>query len=374
MKPKTIQSILAAALLAPGALFAQTTATTTPVGYITYTVPAESDANISVPLSRPVEFSGVVSSISANTVTVSGTPFTTAPPQFVYDPSESKFNTYYLEVLSGPIAGRKFKVTANGASTLTLDPDAANDVASQGLAATNKFQVVPYWTLNTLYPNGTGIGTNANPFSPETTILFTDARGIGTDRSSVASYFHYDGVAGGTAGWYNADNLGAGVQPDVVIDPSFTFTVRNTKVTSLTLVNSGNVKISPSATPIDEDVEPNDVYLQLPFPVDVSLNDSGLLGGNAVRQSPNPFSPLDVVYVYDVLATGLDVGVAATYFYYDGVAGGAAGWYDANNLGAGVVGTNKVLTAGSTIVVRKGPGTLNGVTIWTAPLPYSLNP
>ncbi|TAE92507.1 MAG: TIGR02597 family protein [Verrucomicrobia bacterium] len=373
MTTNKLLPLLVASFLAPIALHAQNTATTTPVGYVTYVVPAESDANISVPLMRNPEFSGTIQSVSANTVTVANASFATNPQQFVFDASQDKFKTYYLEVMTGPIAGRRFKVLANDVNTITLDPDAANSVESQGLTASSTFQLVPYWTLETLYPNGAGIGTNSSPFAPETTLLFTDARGIGTDRSSVATYFHYDGSVGGDAGWYNADNLGAGLQSHVIIDPGFTITIRNSKSSPLTLVNSGSVRISPAAVPVDEDVEPNDVYLQLPFAVDTSLNASGLLTNGVIRSSDNPFSPLDVVYVYDVESTGQDVGVSATYFHYSGAVGGPSGWYDANNLNSGIIGENPLLKAGSSIVIRKGPGVANGVTIWQAPMPYNLN-
>jgi hypothetical protein len=118
MKPKSIKSLLALALLAPGALFAQTTAKTTPVGYITHEIasgesfaPGGAATLISPTLIRPTEFAGV------STVSPSGgavITFTAGVPADLND-------TYVLEISSGVKEGWWSTVASSTATTITVD-------------------------------------------------------------------------------------------------------------------------------------------------------------------------------------------------------------------------------------------------------------
>ena len=68
MKPKSINTIMVAALLAPGALFAQTTAKTGPVGY--ETIALEAGFNyIGLRLHQPTLAAGVLDAVSSGSVT-----------------------------------------------------------------------------------------------------------------------------------------------------------------------------------------------------------------------------------------------------------------------------------------------------------------
>ena len=78
MKPKSIKSLLALALLAPGALFAQTTAKTTPVGYVTTENLAQDQYNlVGITVHNPTVAAGVLSAESDTAVTTTGVDFTT---------------------------------------------------------------------------------------------------------------------------------------------------------------------------------------------------------------------------------------------------------------------------------------------------------
>lgn len=358
MKP--IQSaIIAAALM--GYASAQT-ATTVPVGYISLTVPAASDTNIAVPLQRASVWSGASTGITADTVSVAASSFTA---------SQFGAETHMLQVTSGPLSGRIFPILSNATGNVVVDPVVATSLQAQGFVVGNTFTIRPYWTLDTLFPAGAGVGQNSDPFSPITSLYFADNELTGSNRSLLDNFFYYDGSGGGDAGWYDVNDLGAGLQGGKTIQPSSALTVRNLGESALSMVVSGEV---PSVSPkllVVSDTQENDNVLQVPLPVDTSLNQSQLFESGAVADSSDPFAPTDVVYIYDPEGTGLNPSTSATYFHYDGSGGGDAGWYDVNDLGSGVIGTGLVIKAGSQIVIRKAAGEFQANT-WTAPLPYTL--
>ena len=360
MKP--IQSaIIAAALM--GSASAQT-ATTVPVGYMSLTVPAETDTPISTPLLRPAAWSGASTAVSGNTVSVAAASFTA---------SQFGASTNMLQVTSGPLIGRTFPVLSNATGTVTVDPVGSTTLQAQGFASTNTFVIRPYWTLNTLFPSGAGIGVNSDPFSPNTQVLIRDNSDSGINRAPSVSYFYYDGTAGGNAGWYNSSDLDAGLQNDLTLSPEFVPSIRNTTASPLALTLSGEVQSVPTATLVISDTSANDSSAQLSYPVDTSLDQSNLFTSGAVDASSDPFAPGDQLLVFNPSDTGYNPSPSGSYFYYDGVAGGQAGWYDSSDLDAGIIGATTFLKAGSNIIIRKtGNGSGPVADTWTAPLPYSL--
>ena len=153
MKPKTLKTILLAAALAPAALFADT-ATTTPVGYVTITTPASSDATVTLPLQRAALLKTAVSSVAGNVVTFASAGI--SADAFVNSPAT--YTKSYLLVTSGPLAGERYPVTANTATTVTVD--AGTTLQTAGLLAGATFSVIPNWTLGTAFPAGAGVGAS----------------------------------------------------------------------------------------------------------------------------------------------------------------------------------------------------------------------
>ena len=367
MKPIQSAIIAAAALMAATSAQATnhaTTATTVPVGYISLTVPAGSDTPISIPLLRPAAWAGASTAVSGNTVSVAAASFTA---------SQFGASTNMLQVTSGPLIGRTFPVLSNATGTVTVDPVGSTTLQAQGFASTNTFVIRPYWTLNTLFPSGAGIGVNSDPFSPTTQVLISDNSGSGINRAPSGFYFYYDGVAGGDAGWYNSSNLDAGLQNDLTLPSEFVPTIRNVTASPLALTISGEVQSTPAATLVISDTSANDSFAQISYPVDTTLDQSNLFTSGAVAASSDPFAPGDQLLVFNPSGTGLNPSPSGFYFYYDGVAGGEAGWYDSSNLDAGNIGATTFLNAGSSIIIRKaGNGSGPVANTWTAPLPYSL--
>ena len=359
--------ILAAASC--GMALGQTTAYTTPVGYVTVNVPAASDTTLAPSLSLPSSFVGVSTGISGNQITVAATG--AANGAFINALPDVNSKTYVL-VTSGPLAGLRYPVTGNTGTTITVN-GGATTLAAQGFVTGNGISVVPYWTLNTLFPSGLGVGASTDLVNPTSFVFFSNQSGIGINRAPSVVYFYFSGDAINypeyPAGWYNNDNLDGGLQNTVALDPSVLMTLRNSPATSVTV--SGQVpNVALATTFITSNTTPNDEYLGVPYPVDTSLPESGLQA--AIAASPDLVNPTDFVFVYADNATGINKAPSKFYFYFSGDLVNypeyPAGWYDNDNLDGGLV-TAKVLVADRCFGVRKAIGA-NAVTKWTAPIPY----
>jgi len=123
---------------------------TDPVGFVSVTVAANSDAVLAVPLNRASEFKGVISSISGNLITVTGTPGWTAN-QFVFngplDVGTDQIKTYAIQIASGTKEGLTGFISANGTNTLTVVLDAGEDLTGVLAGASgDQIDILPYWT------------------------------------------------------------------------------------------------------------------------------------------------------------------------------------------------------------------------------------
>jgi uncharacterized protein (TIGR02597 family) len=362
MKP--LYSTILALLAAASGAFAQTSASTTPVGYLTLAAPATADTNFSIPLQTASVWAGVSTGVSGDVISVAASTFTAS--QYVYV-SGTQPNTYLLQPTSGALQGRQLKVTANGTGSVTVDPGGSNDVQTQGFVSGDTFVIRPYWTLKTLFPGGAGLGSTSDITNPTTVLFVTDNSTTNVNRSTSASYSYDDGSDTGLAGWYDINSYT--LSDDVVLDPSTVFTAHNSLGTALSLVVSGSVPATQVATLVVTDTQPNDNNIQLSFPVDTSLAQSHLFESGAVTATSDITNPLDVVMVFDPTAASYNPSSSATYAYDDGTDTGLAGWYDVNSYS---LSTGNVLKAGSIIIIRKGAGGSLTATPWIAPLPYTL--
>jgi uncharacterized protein (TIGR02597 family) len=361
-----------------GIASAQATSYTTPVGYLTLTTPANSDASLSIPLARqPAVTTAVTAAVSAATITVKGSGI--AANQFQYADG-SQDDTFMARFTSGGEVGRYYTVISNTASSDAGTPlDPADDTftitldSSVTVAVDDSVSITPYWSLNTLFPGGDGVGTSADPFNPTAFVLFQDQVGTGANRAPDKLFFYFDdGANGPDNGWYENGNLGAGKQDDLVLNPDDLFLIRNSTGTPVELTVSGEIPVVGHKTDLIIAAVVNDNYIAQPFPVDVTLAQSNLQQSGALAGSSDPFNPTDFVLVYDDAAAGFNKAASTIYFYFDdGASGPDNGWYINGDLGAGKVDTSALLKAGRAFVVRKGSGSPSSVE-WTTVLPYSL--
>ena len=361
---KLTYSLLAAAF-ACGLASAQTTAYTTPVGYVTLDVPAGADTTVGQPLHRPTEFAAASTGISGNTISVTAGALTAA--QFEYAaPTQPK--TYYVLVTGGSLAGKVYEIDSNTANDLTIVAGATS-LQDQGFTTGTTFAVVPYWTLNTLFPGGAGVGVTVDDiFSPVAYVQFKSLA-VGQDRAAYKTFFYYGGTEEAGPGWYDNDDLGSGLQNDNIIDPYMMATVRNPQAVANQVVITGEVPSVGIKSPLITGTAINDNYLTTQLPVDLTLAQSGLSA--VLTPATDIFSPVDVVFIYNDNAVGFDKAAYRTFFYYNGTEEQGTGWYDNDDLGAGLQDGAAVLKAGRAFVIRRAGG-VDGTTTFSTPLPYTL--
>jgi len=354
MKHSFLLNTVAATLLLGTAAFAQTVATD-PVGFTTTACPANSDTLTSVPFTRPPEFIGATASATATTLTVSGTPWTAN--QFVYV-AGSQPKTYF--VLIGPHAstnpkeGLFFQITANTANTLTLNTG-GDDLSS--VAAATQILVIPYNTLASVFPNsdaGVSFITSPSVVNRQTQILIPNYTGVGTNLSTAITYFHFNGA------WRRFGNpLTEDHGDDPFVNAGY-FTVRNA-ATGTTLTTLGSVLTKNTTTPLFTRAGATSVqqdnYVTVIRPIDVKLNDLGLITSGAFLPSPSAVNRIDQLLAYDNTQVAINKSSSATYFYFNGA------WRKFGQPLTTDFG-NDTIPAGTGFIIRKG-GTPTGATsLW----------
>ncbi len=138
------------ALLACATLGLNLSAQDEAAGYLRFnTAPTEDTVDwddparfLDVPFVAQVTYRGMVGSASGSLITVADSPIWT-PGAFA--------STHYVEIVNGTDAGMRFAITGNSANSLTVNLGGSSLV---DIAATDEIFVAPFWTLNSLFPEG----------------------------------------------------------------------------------------------------------------------------------------------------------------------------------------------------------------------------
>jgi len=191
MKTNLVVGLIVSSL---GAILnAQSAVSTDPVGFVTVTVPANSDAVLAVPLYRSAAFKGKIQAISGSTLTVAGNP-AWAANQFV-QALPGQTDTFAVLIATGAKEGLIAKVTANSTHQLTIELPVGENLAgiktndADGAGEGDDLDVMPYWTPSTLLSAATPNGTELFAFDNTT---------VGTNVSPTSLLQFFSGF-----GWYN---------------------------------------------------------------------------------------------------------------------------------------------------------------------------
>lgn len=367
MKRQLITLLLATAASMQLSSFASASETTDPVGFTSAASLANSDTLLSVPLTRPTEFGGTVQSIAGSTITVAENPSWTTN-QFVYA-TGTQPKTYYVLFggggTSNPKEGHTYKITSNGASTLTVDTSA--DTLS-GVTANTQLMVVPYWTLGTVFP-ASKMNVSFTPTtlssSYKTQVLIPSNVAVGTNLPVSTMFFsnNVDGTSGNVGWRLVGDNFTS--HDDDLLLPSSYFIVRNQNgAPTLTLRSLGAVLTQNKTTILrTSNSVAQDNAVSMVRPIGVTLNQTGLspADGSFVG-TPRPNSIKDQLLLFSNTQVRHNKRPSATYFYYTGTAG-PQGW---KLKGAGTADHgNDIIPAGSAIVVRKARTATGASVFWT---------
>ncbi len=324
MKPKTILTGLAAALLAPGALFAQTTATTTPVGYISHTIAGAGESSaaftyISPTLIQPTEFAG------QSTISPSGGAVIT----FASGVPANLNGTYVLEISTGTKEGWWSTVASSTSTTITVE-----DAFPAGLPANVAITVRKHATLqNFLGSNSIGLGSfngadasdEVQVFNPLTQTAQPFAFVTGEDWGDTQNY--PNGV------WLNLET--GEPENNKVVVPGSSVVVKRIAATPLSFVSTGAVKTTKTEV---------DVYEGVNF-LGATMAANGTLGNSNFASQIFQWDGASAEYD-EIQILGIDQSVVPFASIDDG---GAVIW----NISLSDYGTSQAYTAGTGLILKR---------------------
>lgn len=300
------------------------------------------DTVLSVPLKIPAVFRATVASVSGTTITFSGTPGLTEN-QFAYV-AGTQPQTYYLFFESGDLAGRVFTVSDNSTTAVTLTEEAA-------AAADDAVAIHPYWTLATLFSSDQGLtsATNAGERPIEVILPAVDSDGVNPVAETV--YYLRDGA------WRKVGAAFDATFDDTFLAPDRPVVVRMNQAEDATLVLTGEVTMSPLSLPVRARADGlQDNLLSLGRPLDVTLDESGLAGGDAFETTTDSGQIKDRVVLY-AGEPGQNRMPTDAYYYFNG------GWRKEGDDPATDHGS-VVIKAGQGLVIRKAEQAGDPVDYW----------
>jgi uncharacterized protein (TIGR02597 family) len=314
-------------------------------GFIQLSAQASTDTHISPAFSRPCVWRDRITSITSNTFSIGGSPNWSAN---AFVPSVNQTDTYYVKILSGALNGLFFTITGNDATSVTID-NAGVDLST--LAPGDQIEIAPYWTLGTLYPAseaGTKFIASSSPLARQTEIMPYDASSTGINRTPSNGYFFYNGA------WRKIGSNIAISFDNTVLYPDSYFLQRNkanaTSPLFLGRVNTASISTILEGAPSTQ----NDNYTALSFPLDVTLNRSGL-ASSGFSSSPSPGSITDRLLLFDPSLTGYNIAPSATYYYYNNA------WRKVGSSASIDFGNSVNLPAGGGFIIRKATGASSAI-------------
>jgi uncharacterized protein (TIGR02597 family) len=165
---------------------------------ITFSLAGGSTTYLSLPLTNNLTYTGVVSAVTSTTISVAD-----SPSPFTAGGLASASAPYFVKFISGSEMGRILLVTANSASSLTLD---ATDHSSQtvylntsgfSVAPGDIFEVFPGDTLASVFGNNTA--QNPLVLQGSTSVYTADSISIYSSTSMLWQTYYFDTSSGNWA-------------------------------------------------------------------------------------------------------------------------------------------------------------------------------
>ena len=310
-----------------------------PCGWVRQSAPAQSETRIGPVLEREPVW-------EASLVAVEGTViFPDALPTAELDalaPSEG--GAYYVRFRTGALIGRAYRITESGADFLALE-GAVEEL--EVLVAGDLLEILPYWTLGTLYPleaAGVAFIPSVSSLVRQTEVLFYDPAGVGINRAPVATYYFFNGAWRKVGAAVSQSFSGTPISPDAYL-------VQRNKAAATTLTYCGLVSTGPRVIPLSGSLSARqDHHLTVPHPVPVTLRESGLFESGAFQPSASSLVRGDELLLFDPAQTGVNQAPVTTYYHLNG------GW---RRLGAPLTSDfsdSVELLPGGGFILRKASG------------------
>lgn len=339
---------------------AQTSVTTDPVGFTTVQCLANSDTFVSVPFTRPPEFTGAVQSVSGSTLTVSGSPWTAN--QFVYNGTNQR-NRYYALIGPGGSGntkeGHTFLVTANTQNELTLD---TAQESLTGVPAGAQLVLIPYWTLASVFPptdQNVSFTPTTSTRSFQTQILIPNYDAVGINPGYSATYYFIN--SGANVGWRKFGEDPTAERGDDPLAPDGYIVVRNQNgAPTRPLAAAGAVLMKKLTIPLATSATTQqDNSVAMIRPVTVPLSGTGLSPANGsfvATTSTRSFQ--DQLLLFNNAQAAINKAPSATYYYMNN------GWRLFGDDPA-VDHSADQIPAGSALRVRKARTANGQPALWT---------
>ena len=352
-----------AAIALTATSFAQTTATTPPVGYYKLAIQGASDNIMSLPMVRDAVFSGTVgasvSDFGFDVLSGTASPnWSVAPKQFVYAAGAQPL-TYYVEFTTGQLKGLYYKIIDNG--TGSLEVDAEGDIltdhpvngSAAALAPGDGITIRPYWRIRDALESGGSpiIEARPNEVTVKDDVLIPNYTGVGINKAASLIFYYLAGT-----GWQLVGDEGTDYG-DYILRPNEGFIIRRRNAASINLTNLGSVLTNRAITFVagGQQGSPNDTYVSINRPAPVSLNASGLWNSNQavslIQESPNDVNITDRVLMFSGTA-GFNKAPAAIFFFLAGQPDGE-GWRVVGDEENTTIGNTVFLEPGKVFIVRK---------------------
>ena len=365
-------AIASSAFFGPSA-FAESVATDA-VGFTTVECLAQADTFVSVPFTKVPEFVGSLQSISGNVLTFADTPF--QGKNFIHASNPATFPTHF--VLIGPHAstnpkeGRHYTITADTDNTVTVDPE-GEDLS--GISAQTQISIIPYHTLGTLFPD-TDAGVSFHPSGSAavrpTEILIPNYAGVGVNLAAAATYYYLDS----TDEWRKVGDGTVNHDAAALVNGGY-FLQRNRNIggvanSATKLTRLGGVLYRKLTVPLETNPPGSpkqDNFVSVTRPVDVKLDDLGLISSGAFANSPSgPAVRTDELLVFNNAAPGLNKSAAATYWNQAGV------WRKVGDSAPLPNRGTDVIPAGTGFIIRKGTVAGGPTIFWPNAATYTNTP
>jgi uncharacterized protein (TIGR02597 family) len=321
--------------------FAQTV-TTDPVGFLALTVygPASTggsaDTFLGLSFTQPVSYQATFSSASGMTLTDSSSTW-----------SDDQFNgangQYYVELITGPGAGRMSNITATSGSGHSITT--ADDLSSFVSAGTG-YKIRKNWTVASVFgPNDESGLAGGTLVTADQILVYSTAT------QQYSTYYYKTSGIGGT-GWRSTNSTSIDASNTPFLPTDGIIVVRHT-AGNVTFSLAGAVKLGQTALP----VAPGTNLLSNVYPSGTltlgssNLVGSGLTGGTLVSA--------DQVLIYNNSTNQYD-----TYYYKTSGLGGT-GWR--STASTSVDASNAPIPFGASIIVQRvNPGSFT----WVVPQPF----
>jgi uncharacterized protein (TIGR02597 family) len=342
-----------------------------PLGFNTIVCLENSDTIVGVPFRPNGSQQGSLASAPTGTNGVSATLALAGTPGFTVD--EFK-DTHYVKFTSGAMDGHFYAITGNTADTLTVDLNGENVPAA---ATDDGVIIAKFWTLDTLFPpadattdpttTGHAIvaSSGTHPLVRRTQIMFPARDQQGINIPPEKSYF----IDASVPQW--VENVtGFPAAGTMIIWPDSYIVIRHpaSVASSTSFKASGEVETGNFTIPVFRSTQTKqDNFIAIPRPVDVALDDLGLVTTDSATTpftpsaSTHPLVRKDMLFVYDNTTALLNRVPSAIYFY-TGTPGSDGKWVE-NVTGFPDAGS-KVIPAGAGLLIRKAVADDSSTLFW----------